>query len=65
MRLDEMTVKELRRYAIDQGYGIRYLSERKKDEIIAAIRECERAREKLQQDVTYRSDYPQRDRVTR
>ncbi|MCZ8254531.1 MAG: hypothetical protein O9327_02465 [Polaromonas sp.] len=42
--LQALSVKDLRRYAIDQGYGITYLSERKKASIIDIIVECDQAR---------------------
>jgi hypothetical protein len=42
--LEALSVKDLRHYAIDQGYGITYLSERKKAAIINIIVECDQAR---------------------
>lgn len=47
--LEKMTLKELRRFAIDSGLGITYLSERKKDELIKIVEkqkeeQAERAR---------------------
>lgn len=35
--ISEMTVKELRQYARDNGLGIRYIGERKKKELIQLI----------------------------
>ena len=37
LELRAMTLKELRRYAIERGLGITYLSERKKDELVRLI----------------------------
>jgi hypothetical protein len=42
--IDSMTVKQLRRYAIDNGYGITYLAERRKAEILRIIKEIDRER---------------------
>lgn len=43
--IENMTVKQLRRYAIDSGYGITYLSERRKEEILRAIKEIDSNRQ--------------------
>jgi hypothetical protein len=39
--LRQMKLRDLRRYAIDRGYGVRYLSERKKAELIRIILEVD------------------------
>lgn len=43
-QLEAMSVKELRRYAIDEGYGITYLGERRKADIVKILLECEATR---------------------
>lgn len=44
--LNAMSVRELRRYAIDKGLGITYLSERRKTELIEIILELTQVRDK-------------------
>lgn len=43
--IESMTVKQLRRYAIDCGYGITYLSERRKEDILRIIKEIDSNRQ--------------------
>ena len=41
VELEAMTVKQLRKLSWERGYGIRYMTDRRKSDLIVAIQRCQ------------------------